>query len=1079
MRRRAWMAWVLTSVAVISLPMFTLAVFDKFWPLREGTSFLVSVVVILVSLVFVLRRFVKFRRQLPDEKRVALMLEKAFPELMDSLICSLELLQQQSVKLNPFNKSLLHATDMDLRKRDIRSVIRLTSVNMVKVTVLFLLAILLILGTFVLPLVTKTFAYTKDLLEGETTALIVTPGDIEIGEGDDLTIEAQILRGPENAMITLSNREGEITYDMYRTADGVSTFEVFSVDSDFSYTISTPIVKSRQYHVRTYQKPSIVACRVEVTPPEYTQLPRVTIDELKDFSVPQGSQVAFSIKTNLPVKGEFETTDERVLDFQNTGSQQYLCEFQVKSSTGFVINLEDDKGHLVSTNRRYNIESVADFPPLIQIISPEENAVRKEDGEVSFSFRITDDYGLKTVRLFLSISGTELRQHVLYQHNSDKDILKEKLIAHSLQLKDVVKNGDVIAYYCTVKDNALPKANVGRSDVRFIEIRPDKPDPDEQKPMAGGKIKKLKVSDLIVEQKHLIRTTWDLERLDPASGREELIQELAKAASDLRIVSSRRLAELKGITEPSSSEDQEIERPLQSSPTSEDRTSSSEAPDGGLIGELFRQAIKTNVQHKASAGESLGIIGVLFEQAILNMERAENILKKQLAPESLPFQQQSLSKLVALEIELEKNTPPSGEGEEGEEGSQSERQGVTEKNESKSKQEFMALLESMVANLEELIQKQTNLNDELSRNIDNTDDDYRRFLKKRQEDIHQGVEKLRSQLQKVVQAESASQELSKAGRSMEQTIMHLNNRQPGNAIKTGKLAHQFLQRGKELLEDLRENLAGDQLQNANAMLQDIKRRQKELANATKKRADGGAQQPPGTSQDLVNAQKRIRENFDEFLKNVNEIARDMESGGNPGVVKELSKALKMAAGDNISGKMKRSENAIRYNRHARALDFQQQSNASLSTLSDLLQNAMNQAPSPSNEQLASMLQKVMTDANRLRKDLENNTSAEVMKDLYSAINQNMMGITKRLNDARMDDLALSMADQVLGQSGTSENMGEEVLDILYRTAHLLESKLMESTLKKRINLTRITGQEPPDEYKKLVNEYFKNLSTVN
>ena len=312
---------------------------------------------------------------------------------------------------------------------------------------------------------------------------------------------------------------------------------------------------------------------------------------------------------------------------------------------------------------------------------------------------------------------------------------------------------------------------------------------------------------------------------------------------------------------------------------------------------------------------------------------------------------------------------------------------------------------------------------------------------------------------------------------MDKLMAKVSQGQPANALKHGELAHQFLRRGQELVEEIRENMVSDQLQHASKMLEDIRNRQKKLLNETKSQsAEGGNAGKP--SQGMAQAQKDIRGSFDQFLQNLAKAAQEME-GANPGAVRELSKAMEIGSSSNISGKMKRSENAIRYGRYERAEDYQQQSDASLAQISELMQSAIKQNQTVSNEQLGQMLQQVMNNANRIQKSQENGTSAAEKEDLRMDINKELMDITRRLNDEQMDNISLSMSNLVLGASGSSEDKDSQAIALLYQTAQLLETKLMESAIKKKINLTRVTGQQPPDEYKKLVNEYFKNLSTIN
>jgi len=176
--------------------------------------------------------------------------------------------------------------------------------------------------------------------------------------------------------------------------------------------------------------------------------------------------------------------------------------------------------------------------------------------------------------------------------------------------------------------------------------------------------------------------------------------------------------------------------------------------------------------------------------------------------------------------------------------------------------------------------------------------------------------------------------------------------------------------------------------------------------------------------------------------------------------------------------MKRAENALRYQRLDKALDLQSQNSNALAQMAYHLQSALDADQKISTEELTKMLQSVLQNADKVQKAKENDTSAQEQRELYQKVHKEIMEITRRLNDQNMDNVSQLMAAYSLGNSSSSADLNHEILALLFNAAKILESKITKSNLQRMIRLTQLTGEQPPDEYKKLVNQYFKNLSNI-
>ncbi len=1047
---------VMVSLITVSLPIAALALADTIWPVRERAAFLLILGGLTLSIAFLAIRIRRWRSLFPSERKIALLIEKSYPELMDSLICSLELLDGKRRAPNSLSQALIGTVADDLAKRQIREVVKKETTNWYKMTALIALTIVAVVSASRAPVTDKAITYSRTFLTGHSNGLNVRPGDTEIAEGDDITILTDVVRGPTEARIMLTDEKGEFSYNMYEKSGGKSSFDIFGVDRDFSYFVTTARLKSRTYHVRVYEKPAIVTASIRIQPPEYTRLPATELNEIKDFSVPAGSRVRFSVETNMPVTATMKTDIDRDIPFQSLDGQRYETDLIVTEGFKFAVALRDSQGHMSEANRYFQLECIQDFAPLIQRIAPEDDEKTESDAEVSYSYRVSDDYGVTSIKMYYAVNGDDRRMVPLFSLDG-KPAATEEVAAYRLSLAGAVEDGDVVSYYCSAADNAVPEPNVSITEVGFIEIRPEKSEADEgQQGGHGGEKKTLKVSDLIVEQKHLIRSSWNrLNSGDRPRGNEGF-DELNRSAADLHYAAKTRLADLVGAP---------VEEEIESITPQEPPT----ALDG-MVGELFRDAI-ANADPLERGIASLGKVGELFESSIANMARTVEFLQKSLTEESLMFQHGALSDLVSLEIELEKNTPPPSS--QGGEGEPSESQEAEEKSQQKKEQEKALLLDKLLARINRLIHSQSGVNDVISRELENMDKETAAYIEEREKEIHRKTSEVRRELSGLQEAYAGVLELDNAVREMRSLIRALRGGESENSLKHGQFASQFLERTKELIEGLQRGLAQGRLANLSKALEDITNAEASLTNETLKKI-GGAPNSMDAGE-LTKTQKEIREKLDELLKNMGSAADDLDES-NPGAARELANAREAAGKANISGKMKRAENSSRYGRLDRAADYQKEVNESLAALSQGVNRAMQHRPSLSSEELGRMLQSVAQHAQELEAAKTGSSPGGNRESLYRSIDENLKDITEKMNVEQMDQIANAMTQMLMGTSETSGAGDAEIMALLHRTAGVLESRLMLNALERKLSLSRVTGQQAPDEFKKLVNAYFKRLS---
>ncbi len=1026
LRRRRLVMLLCGALLIMTAPLLLLGLFDLLLPFREVYAFRASAALAAAGGLFLFWRALTLRSRLPDVKRVALLAEAECPELMDSLICAVELMDDPAAERSGLKDALLQDVHRKLARHDLHGLIRARELPGITVLGLGALTVGALIGVFCLPLTTKARDYLADTIRGESTGLIVTPGNREVAAGDDLVIDAQIRRGNRDAAQVIIEQAGEVrTYDMYSRGGGRHSFEMYGVDQPFTYHVQTPTLRSPTFRITTFRKPAVTGAQLTVTPPAYTGRKEQSYPEFRNLIVPEGGTVRFVLETNLPVTAKLVTETESLQLTADTAGTQHDLELQPTGNLEYHVELADRSAHTVRGSGTYRIEILEDLPPVVRVVNPEkESSVHDKDEEVPVIARITDDYGIRGAVLLLNLNGGGWKRLPMMEPDDRVRVL-EKEAATVVELDGIVDYGDVLSYYVEATDNAAPTGKAGRSEIRFLEIRPPKFPPREMEGK-GGKGEELTVADLIIEQKRLIKQTFALDFTTDADRRRDRLDDLTKAAGDLYTATRQRFTKIKDAAK--------------------------------------------------AKGLSLGKFEKFFDNTVRDMDRAHDLLTKELSRESIDYQQAVLSHLIKIEIELQKNAVKAKSSEPSD--SRQQNTADNQANEQKKQQEKLAKLNESLRRLDDLAQRQQNLNQRFGRGArDGTRQAERDYLAGKQQDLEKTTEEIDRELRNTVpEAYEASRELSKAQDQMREARKRVDADQLANAERRGKQAKGFLERSRKLLEDLRRSLAGNQLAEAKEKLEQLRRKQAELRKQTQARAAKGKNATPREqARGMAGKQGEILEDYQKLLDELDRIGEQLEQSS-PRAAEELAKGLRDSRENRAGANMKRARNALKYRQLKRAGDYQKNAEDALKKLEERLARAQKQGPQLSPEELSRMLGKMLENHRQLDDAAKGERSEAQRQQLREKIARELKEMAGRLDDAKMKALARE-ADK-LGRSGKSGTLDPEMKSLVGKAAAIIERRLLEATIRRKLKFSRLSGRQPPDEYRKLVQEYFKKLSEM-
>jgi hypothetical protein len=173
--------------------------------------------------------------------------------------------------------------------------------------------------------------------------------------------------------------------------------------------------------------------------------------------------------------------------------------------------------------------------------------------------------------------------------------------------------------------------------------------------------------------------------------------------------------------------------------------------------------------------------------------------------------------------------------------------------------------------------------------------------------------------------------------------------------------------------------------------------------------------------------------------------------------------------------MKRAANALLYRRFDRARTEQVDAANALQQLASNLGKASRFLPSMSREELLEAIQR-MRERAREAADLMESTSEEASEQLESLRERaarEMDRLSAQSQDQALQQLADDMSLPMGGENPAA--VGRRLVGMFNAAIAVLEQHLMATELKRRVGLSRQQAT-PPEKYRRLVEQYFKDLS---
>lgn len=377
------------------------------------------------------------------------------------------------------------------------------------------------------PAVVKAETPKKPLVPGTDFQVEITPGDTEVESGSRLVVEAKFSRDvPPDAVLVVTDAKGaeRLRLPMKPTVDPkVFGGLVSNVKDDGLYRVEFEQQKSKDFKITTFVHPELVKADATVTPPSYTGQPVKEIKNTLKVTAIEGSQVAFKMKINKPVKeAELFADKDHIITLKASKDDATVLEtaWVPDETRKYRLHLVDDHDRSNKQPPWFNITVVKNSLPKIEIAFPKRDTKVSRLQEVALEAKLWDDVGVNKAGAVIDLPGAPREIDLPLGKAAPGKKIDVKTL---LNLEpEQVEPTQLVSYYFWAEDKG-PQGETRRtmSDMFFAEIREfeDIYREMEAPPSEGGDEPKQGQTDQLAKlQKDIVNANWRLTR-EESSGK--------------------------------------------------------------------------------------------------------------------------------------------------------------------------------------------------------------------------------------------------------------------------------------------------------------------------------------------------------------------------------------------------------------------------------------------------------------------------------------------------------------------------------------------------------------------------------
>ena len=239
------------------------------------------------------------------------------------------------------------------------------------------------------------------------TELVDLPGDLVVGRGESLTIDANLIGAPiKQASLLLRPTAGEpntITLIPRDDSQDRLTHRLRSIKQPLKYRLRAGDGQTPWYEIVVADRPQLAQVRLQLTPPAYTRKEPKIIHKLpRRVTVLEGTHVEVLLKPKLALQSlQLKLGPDRTEQLTANEQGWYRWETTLTGNLAFQPLLTEAHGLGNLRPPTCEIKCRRDKPPVVKIITPNRELAVRPDDTIPVTFVATDDVGVEQAELVI------------------------------------------------------------------------------------------------------------------------------------------------------------------------------------------------------------------------------------------------------------------------------------------------------------------------------------------------------------------------------------------------------------------------------------------------------------------------------------------------------------------------------------------------------------------------------------------------------------------------------------------------------------------------------------------------------
>lgn len=189
--------------------------------------------------------------------------------------------------------------------------------------------------------------------------------------------------------------------------NGEISYEFPSVKDGLSFRIAAGDYETREQKISVIQRPYLKKITADYQFPSYAGIPNKK-SESGQLTGLEGTKVTLTFESSMPLsKAIFNLEGVGKEDLKQISETTYTKTLMLEKNGAYSIELYEKSGFRESRPERFEIKVDPDAKPVIELYSPGSNLIETKNALIPVSFKVTDDFGIKTIGLYFKINESD------------------------------------------------------------------------------------------------------------------------------------------------------------------------------------------------------------------------------------------------------------------------------------------------------------------------------------------------------------------------------------------------------------------------------------------------------------------------------------------------------------------------------------------------------------------------------------------------------------------------------------------------------------------------------------------------